>query len=356
MTNAADVIVLGLGPGGEQAATDCLAGGLSVIGIEAELVGGECPYWGCIRSKMAIRAATVLEESRRISDLAGSSTTTPDWNMVASRIRNQATDNWNDQIAVDRFTGNGGTFVRGHGTITGPREVEVDGVRYTANKALVIASGTKAAVPPIPGLDTVSFWTNREALKSTNVPPSLVVLGGGAIGCELAQVFNRFGSKVTIIEAAPRLIALEEPEAGEILAQALADDGISVIVGVGAKSVAKDPANDGVNVTLADGAVISGDTLLVATGRSSDLSAIDTGVLGIDPKAHRGLPTNDYLELINDSGSIINGVYAVGDVAGKGAFTHVAVTQGRMVAEQCLRQPTAAWNTRQVGHVTFTDP
>lgn len=356
MTNAADVIVLGLGPGGEQAATDCLAGGLSVIGIEAELVGGECPYWGCIPSKMAIRAATVLEESRRISDLAGSSTTTPDWNMVASRIRNQATDNWNDQIAVDRFTGNGGTFVRGHGTITGPREVEVDGVRYTANKALVIASGTKAAVPPIPGLDTVSFWTNREALKSTNVPPSLVVLGGGAIGCELAQVFNRFGSKVTIIEAAPRLITLEEPEAGEILAQALADDGISVIVGVGAKSVAKDPANDGVNVTLADGAVISGDTLLVATGRSSDLSAIDTGVLGIDPKAHRGLPTNDYLELINDSGSIINGVYAVGDVAGKGAFTHVAVTQGRMVADQILSKPTAAWNTRQVGHVTFTDP
>ena len=152
MTNEADVIVLGLGPGGEQAAADCLGlSGLSVIGIEAELVGGECPYWGCIPSKMAIRAATVLEESRRVGALAGSSTTTPDWGIVASRIRNEATDDWNDQVAVDRFTGNGGTFVRGYGKIIGPRVVEVDGVRYTATKALVIAAGTKAAIPPIPG-------------------------------------------------------------------------------------------------------------------------------------------------------------------------------------------------------------
>ena len=356
MTNEADVIVLGLGPGGEQAAADCLAGGLSVIGIEAELVGGECPYWGCIPSKMAIRAATVLEESRRVGALAGSSTTTPDWGIVASRIRNEATDDWNDQVAVDRFTGNGGTFVRGYGKIIGPRVVEVDGVRYTATKALVIAAGTKAAIPPIPGLDTVPFWTNREALKSREVPESLVGLGGGAIGCELAQVFNRFGSKVTIIEAAPRLIALEEPEAGEILAQSLTDDGISVIVGVGAKSVAKDAATGDVSVTLADGSVVSGAVLLVATGRTSDLKSISAEVLGVDPKTHRALPTNNFLEVVDDSDSIVSGVYAIGDVAGKGAFTHVAVTQGRMVADQILGKPTAPWDTRQVGHVTFTDP
>lgn len=355
MTTTADVIVLGLGPGGEQAATDCLVGGLSVIGIEAELVGGECPYWGCIPSKMAIRGATVLEESRRVNALAGTSTITPDWSKISQRIRNEATDNWNDQVAVDRFTGNGGIFVRGRGRIVGPREVEVDGTTYTATKALVIASGTKAAVPPIPGLDSVPYWTNREALKNTEVPASLIVLGGGAIGCELAQVYSRFGSDVTIVEAAPRLIALEEPEAGELLAKALTDDGLRVIVGVGAQQVAA-AADGGVTVTLADGTELSATALLVATGRTSDLSAINSEALGVDPSGHRALPTDDFLHVVADSGETLDGVFALGDVAGKGAFTHVAVTQGRMVADQILGKATAAWSGRSVGHVTFTDP
>ena len=355
MTTTADVIVLGLGPGGEQAATDCLVGGLSVIGIEAELVGGECPYWGCIPSKMAIRGATVLEESRRVNALAGTSTTTPDWSKIGQRIRNEATDNWNDQVAVDRFTGNGGIFVRGRGRIVGPREVEVDGTTYTATKALVIASGTKAAVPPIPGLDSVPYWTNREALKNTEVPASLIVLGGGAIGCELAQVYSRFGSDVTIVEAAPRLIAMEEPEAGELLAKALTDDGLRVIVGVGAQQVAA-AADGGVTVTLADGTELSATALLVATGRTSDLSAINSEALGVDPSGHRALPTDDFLHVVADSGETLDGVFALGDVAGKGAFTHVAVTQGRMVADQIRGKATAAWSGRSVGHVTFTDP
>lgn len=355
MTTTADVIVLGLGPGGEQAATDCLVGGLSVIGIEAELVGGECPYWGCIPSKMAIRGATVLEESRRVNALAGTSTTTPDWSKIGQRIRNEATDNWNDQVAVDRFTGNGGIFVRGRGRIVGSREVEVDGTTYTATKALVIASGTKAAVPPIPGLDSVPYWTNREALKNTEVPTSLIVLGGGAIGCELAQVYSRFGSDVTIVEAAPRLIAMEEPEAGELLAKALTDDGLRVIVGVGAQQVAA-AADGGVTVTLADGTELSATALLVATGRTSDLSAINSEALGVDPSGHRALPTDDFLHVVADSGETLDGVFALGDVAGKGAFTHVAVTQGRMVADQILGKATATWSGRSVGHVTFTDP
>lgn len=350
----ADVIVLGLGPGGEQAAGDCLAGGLTVIGIEAELVGGECPYWGCIPSKMAIRAATVLEESRRVEGLAGKSTTTPDWNVVAQRIRNEATDNWDDTVAVDRFTENGGTFVRGFGTIVGPREVEVEGVRYTATKALVIAAGTKAAIPPIPGLDSVPYWTNREALKTTELPGSIIVLGGGAIGCELAQVFHRFGSDVTIVEAAPRLAFAEEPEVGELLKRALEADGLTVITGVGAKEVAAQ--GDGVSVKLADGTELIAEVLLVATGRRCELSGINSGVLGIDPKKNRAIPTDDYLTVLDDSGNQIDGVYALGDVAGKGAFTHVAVTQGRMVADQILGKATAPWSSRQVGHVTFTDP
>ncbi|MBP7973173.1 MAG: FAD-dependent oxidoreductase, partial [Candidatus Nanopelagicales bacterium] len=232
MTTTADVIVLGLGPGGEQVANDLLSGGLSVIGIEAELVGGECPYWGCIPSKMAIRAATTLAEGRRVNELAGTATITPDWSPVAQRIRAEATDDWNDQVAVDRFVDAGGTFVRGRGTITGTRSVRVGDRDFAATRALVIATGTSAAIPPVDGLADLDYWTNRDALKTEAVPDSLVVLGGGAIGCELAQVFRRFGAEVTIVEFAPRLIAAEEPEAGEILAQALVDEGITVRLGV----------------------------------------------------------------------------------------------------------------------------
>lgn len=354
----ADVIVVGLGPGGEQAASDCLAGGLSVIGIEAELVGGECPYWGCIPSKMAIRAATVLEESRRVSDLAGQSTTTPDWAPVAARIRNEATDNWNDQVAVDRFTGNGGTFVRGYATVTGPRTVEVDGREFTATQALVISAGTKAAIPGIDGLSSVPYWTNREALKTEAAPRSLIVLGGGAIGCELAQVFSRFGTKVTLVEAAPRLAFAEEPEAGGVLKDALEDGGIAVHVGVGAQRVSttEHDGEPGISVELADGTTLTASTLLVATGRKIELARFNSASLGVDPTASRALPTNDFLEVVDDTGALVSGVYAVGDVAGKGAFTHVAVTQGRMVADQILGRPTARWSSRSVGHVTFTDP
>lgn len=354
-TTTADVIVVGLGPGGEQAASDCLSGGFSVIGIEAELVGGECPYWGCIPSKMAIRGATVLEESRRVRALAGESTTTPNWAPVAKRIRDEATDNWDDQVAVDRFVGNGGIFVRGYATVTGQRTVEVDGRKYTANRALVIAAGTKAAIPPIDGLHDVPYWTNRDALKTEAVPGSLIVLGGGAIGCELAQTFRRFGAQVTVIEAAPRLVFAEEPEAGAILQEALVADGIVVHTGIAAKQV-RNAAAGAVEVELADGATVTADTLLVATGRSVELKKFNSASLGVDASRARALPTNDYLEVVNDSGDVLPGVYAVGDVAGKGAFTHVAVTQGRMVADQILGRSTAPWSSRSVGHVTFTDP
>ena len=357
-STTADVIVLGMGPGGEQVATDALAGGLTVIGIEAELVGGECPYWGCIPSKMAIRGATVLQESRRIEALSGTAQQQPDWSLVAARIRSEATDNWDDQVAVDRFLGNGGTFVRGYGKLTGPRTVVVGEIEYTATRALVIGAGTKASIPPIAGLAEVPYWTNREALRTETVPTSLVVLGGGAIGCELAQTFSRFGSSVTVVEAAPRLIAHEEPEAAVALLSAFEREGITVITGVGASkvSVADHEGLPGVRVDLADGTAVCAAVVLVATGRRTELTKFNSAAIGIDPTQSRALRTNDFLEVVDDSGSTVPGVYAVGDVAGKGAFTHVAVAQGRMIADQLLGRRTASWSSRSVGHVTFTDP
>lgn len=202
----ADVIVIGLGPGGEDVAGTLAEAGLDVVGIEKELVGGECPYWGCVPSKMMIRAAGALQEGRRIVELAGTSEVHPDFSVVARRIRDEATDDWNDQVAVDRFTGKGGRFVRGEARLLGADRVAVGDDVYTAGRAVVIAAGSHAAVPPVPGLADTPFWTNREAIAAKEVPESLIVMGGGAIGAELAQVFARFGSQVTIIEGADRIL------------------------------------------------------------------------------------------------------------------------------------------------------
>ena len=192
-----DIVVIGMGPGGDAAAGRLAEAGLEVTGVEARLVGGECPYWGCVPSKMMIRAADLLAEGRRIPGMAGTSTVSPDWTPVAHRIRAEATDSWDDKVAVDRFTGKGGHFVRGRGRITGRGEVSVDtadGVRvFQARRGILVNTGTEPAVPPIPGLAGTPYWTNRDAIETEQVPQSLIVLGGGAIGTELAQMFARFG-------------------------------------------------------------------------------------------------------------------------------------------------------------------
>jgi pyruvate/2-oxoglutarate dehydrogenase complex dihydrolipoamide dehydrogenase (E3) component len=340
-----DVVVLGLGPGGEDVAGNLAEAGLSVVGIEAGLVGGECPYWGCIPSKMMVRAAHLLAEARRIEGVAGSSTVTPDWAPVAARIRAEATDNWDDTVAVDRFVGKGGTFVRGYGRLVAPDTVEVDDRRFRATRAVVVATGTTASVPPIPGLADTPYWTNREAIAITELPGSLIVLGGGAIGAELTQVFARFGVDVTIVEALDRLLPLEEPEAGQILADVLRGEGVDVITGTGASAVSHDGK---FQVVLADGRELVAEELLVATGRRVDLAAIGADTLGVDPTA-RALPVDEHLR-------VTDGVWAVGDITGRGAFTHVAAYQSRIAAADILGEPHTPADYSAVPRVTFTDP
>src|ERR1700681_352891 len=226
-----------MGVGGEEIAGSLAESGLNVVGIESNLVGGECPYFGCIPTKMMIRADDMVAESRRIPGFAGDSTVRPDWKPVAQRIREVATDNWNDRVAVERFEGKGGHFVRGAGKLAGPGKVSVNGATYEASRGVVIATGTSPAVPPIPGLDRVKYWTNRDAVKVEQLPESLVILGGGAIGVELSQVFARFGVKVSIIEGMNRVLALEEPEASAVLGAVLQRDGIELWLSSRAQSV-----------------------------------------------------------------------------------------------------------------------
>lgn len=341
-----DVIVIGMGPGGEEVAGRLAEAGLSVAGIEAKLVGGECPYWGCVPSKMMIRAADLLAEARRIPGMAGAATVSPDWAPVARRIRQEATDDWNDKVAVDRFEGKGGHFIRGYGRITAPGEVTVTGERILrARRGIVVATGTEPAVPPIPGLAGAPYWTNREAIESEQVPESLIVLGGGAVGAELAQVFARFGARVTVVEALDRLVAMEEPEAGDLLAEVFTAEGMDVRCCGRAASVAH---HDGrFTLTFAD-ALVEAERLLIATGRRASLARLGIGAVGVDESA-RLIPVDDHLRAAP-------GVWALGDVTGKGTFTHVAMYQAGIVVRDILSQNGPGATYHALPRVTFTDP
>ncbi|HEV2071427.1 MAG TPA: NAD(P)/FAD-dependent oxidoreductase [Acidimicrobiales bacterium] len=342
----ADVVVLGMGPGGEDVAGRLAQAGLDVVGVERDLVGGECPYWGCVPSKMMLRAAHLLAEARRVPGMAGDSVVRPDWAPVAKRIREEATDTWNDQVAVDRFEGKGGRFLRGQGRIVGPRVVAVGDHQIHARRGVVIATGTAPAIPPVPGLDQVPYWTNREAVAAEELPSSLVVLGGGAVGVELAQVFARFGVDVTVVETLDRLLPGDEPEVGPLLADVLATEGVDVRVGVKVSEVHRDGAR--VAVSLEDGTAVAAAQLLVATGRRADLGTIGVGSVGID-ESQRWLPVDDHLR-------VTDGVWGVGDLTGNGAFTHVALYQSPIAVADILGEPGPLADYRAVPRVTFTDP
>ena len=341
-----DLIVIGLGPGGEEVAQRAAEAGLDVLGIDRRLVGGECPYWGCVPSKVMVRAGNSLAEAARAIGLAGDGAMEPSWPRVARRVR-EVTGDWDDTVAVERHLARGETFVRGDARIVGPAEVEVGGTRYTARRGLVIATGGAPAIPPITGLGDVPYWTNREAIEAEQAPASMVVLGGGAIGLELAQVYRRFGTEVTIVESAPHVLAMEEPEQGEELGRMLENEDIAVRAGVGAAEVSSSD-DGGVLVTLSDGSVVTGDRLLVATGRRVDLASLGVDAVGIDPSA-RGVPVDEHLRAAD-------GVWAVGDVTGIAGFTHVAVYQGRIAAADILGRDHAPADYTAVPRVTFTDP
>jgi len=341
-----DVIVLGVGTCGEDLSLRLLGAGLDVVGIEAALVGGECPYWACLPSKMMIRAASVLQEARRVGGMAGQAQVTPDWGPVAARVRAEATGGWDDSVAVERFQGRGGRLVHGRGVLTGPRTVTVGDESFTARRGVVIATGSKPAIPPIPGLAEVDFWTTHEVIQLERLPKSMVVLGGGAVGCELGQVLARFGVDVTVVEAADRLLPAEEPEVSEAVEAAFAAEGIDVHAGAAAQRVG---SRDGsIVVTLAGGAEIASERLLVATGRTVDLSGLGLEAAGLDGAAR-------FIQ-VDERMRAADGIWAMGDVTGVALFTHVALYQSAIVAADILGEDHPPARYEAVPRVTFTDP
>lgn len=345
MTDEVDVVVIGMGPGGEDAAGRLAEAGLSVVAVESRLVGGECPYYACVPTKMMVRAAGLLAESGRVPGMAGDSSVRPDWTPVATRIRDEATDAWDDKVAADRLTGKGVELVRGEGRITGAREVTVNDRVFLARRGIVLNTGTAPTAPPIDGLAGTPFWTNREAVQATEAPESLIVLGGGVVGVEMAQVFSRFDSRVTLVEAADRILINEEPESGALLRDVFEREGIGVRTGVNVTAVTH--ADNEFTVNLG-GEALSAERFLVATGRRPNLNGLGLENVGLDENA-RQIQVDGHMRAAD-------GVWAIGDITGMGAFTHVSTYQAAIAVRDILGEEGSPAAYRAVPRVTFTDP
>jgi len=338
-------VCLGGGVAGEAIAGRLRGSGLTLAVVERELVGGECPYWGCVPSKTLLRSGETLAEAGRARSLAASKV---EWDLdfpkVSKRVFWMARD-LDDTRPAAALEATGAKLIRGAGKVVDLRTVEVEGGQYVATKALVIANGGTAAIPPIPGLDQVEYWTNRQAAIPREHPATLVVLGGGAVGVELAQAFARLGSKVTVIEAGPTFLGLEEPEAGMALRPHLEEDGITILLGDAAERV--DKGGVGVVVKLKSGKSVTGERLLVATGRRANFEAWrDAGLT----RTERG-----WLKVDPETLEAHAGIYGAGDITGLGGFTHLAHYHGLIVARR-LRGEDARADHTAVPRVTYTDP
>ncbi|MEJ2333596.1 MAG: NAD(P)/FAD-dependent oxidoreductase [Desulfobulbaceae bacterium] len=341
----ADIIILGVGTCGEDLSLRLLTAGVDVIGIESNLIGGECPYWACIPSKVMVQAADTVWKARQASLMTGGSEVKPNWAPVAERLR-WITGGWNDAVAVKRYHRRGGTMIKGRGRLTGPRTVAVGDYTYTARRGIVIATGSKPFIPPIAGIHNNDFWTTHEVMKMNALPKSMIILGGGNAGCELGQVLARFGVGVTIVQSRDRLLVREEPEVSETLEAAFQDEGIDVRKSVRAERIEK--RGGSIAVAFSGGTEIKGERLLVATGRVVDLNDLGLESIGLDPKA-RKIDVDERMRAAD-------GIWAMGDVTGKSLQTHVAEYQSAIIAAQILGQDHPPARYDAVPRGIFTDP
>ena len=344
-----DVIVIGAGPAGEVAAGRLGSAGLDVVLVERELVGGECSFYACMPSKGLLRPGQVLAEARRVPGAAEAITGDLDVAAALAR-RDEIVHDLDDSSQLPWLEDRHVTLVRGHGRLAGERRVQVGDETFVARRAVIIATGTTASIPPVPGLREAKPWTNRHATTGHDVPGRLIVLGGGPVGCEMAQVYRSFGSVVTVAEGGPRLLGHEEPYASQQLREAMEACGITVHTGTSAAAVRRPAEGGPVQLELDDGTVLEGDELLCAVGRqplTDDLGLDSVGLQDggpIEVGDDLRVPGHDWL-------------HVVGDANGRVLLTHMGKYQARIVADRILgtERPLRSDGGRSP-RVTFTEP
>ena len=342
-----DVVVIGAGPAGEVVAGRLAGDGLETVLVERELVGGECSFWACMPSKALLRPAEILAEVRRVPGAAEAVTGSLDVTATLRR-RDEVIHSLDDASQLPWLEDRGVTLVRGEATVTGERTVQVGDETLEARRAVVLATGSSALIPPIEGLKEANPWTNREVTTTSRVPESLVILGGGVVGVEMAQAYGSLGARVTLIEALDRLIAKEEPFASEQVAEALGAHGATVHLGRKATRVSREAGQT--SVTLEDGTIATGEELLVAIGRRPRTQAVEG--LGYEPG--KPVEVDQWLRSTRHEW-----LYAIGDVNGVALLTHMGKYQASIAADHITGRRThtqQAANGLQSPRVIFTDP
>jgi pyruvate/2-oxoglutarate dehydrogenase complex dihydrolipoamide dehydrogenase (E3) component len=355
MATEYDVIIIGGGAAGENVAGRTSPGGLSTVIIEAELVGGECSYWACMPSKALLRPAEALAAARAVPAAADAVTGGIDVEKTL-RSRNAFANGWNDFNQVKWVDSVGADLLRGHARLTGPRAVTVDlaegGTQdLLARKAVVLATGSQSIVPNIDGIDDVAPLNNRDIVVKQDVPESLVILGGGAVGLEMAEAWNALGAKVTVVTHSTLDDARRvEPFAMHIIDEAFAAKGIRLKAGCAIVSVVREPG--GVTVTLDNGERITAEELVLAVGRKPNTANLGLESVGLSDGA--ALKVDDTLLV---GGVDASWLYAVGDVNGRAMMTHQGKYQARQAGDHILGKGTTAWaDNVAVPGVIFTDP